>query len=142
MQFKRSIDNCKFANTTFPSNHTRNTQAMESSIIRRLETVEEEIFSAVASDGSSALATFTEKWTALQQDVNQALQAGHLSRKTQVLVFQTASIVSTLAESFKELQKGYSSLSVQFKDAMENIYSQVRCSCIYPLVQSAILILL
>ena len=60
---------------------------MEFSIIRQLETVEEEILAAVASDGSSAFAVFAEKWTTLLQDINQASQAGHLSRETQALVF-------------------------------------------------------
>ena len=95
---------------------------MEFSIIRQLKTVEEEMLAAVASNGSSALAVFTEKWTTLQQDIN---QAGHLSRETQALVFQTASIVNTLAESFVEIERTCIALSVQFKDDMQEIYARV-----------------
>ena len=95
---------------------------MEFSIIRQLETVEEEI---LAADGSSALAAFTEKWTTLLQDINQASQAGHLSRETQALVFQTASMVNTLAESFLEFEQTHIALSVQFKDDMQEIYARV-----------------
>ena len=99
---------------------------MEFSIIRRLETVEEEILAAVASDGSSALAVFTEKWTTLLQDINQASQAGHLSRETQVLGFQIASMVNTLAKSFAEFEQTHiAPLSVQFKDDMQEIYARV-----------------
>ena len=83
------------------------------------------MLAAVASNGSSALAVFTEKWTTLQQDINQASQAGHLSRETQALVFQTASIVNTLAESFVEIERTCIALSVQFKDDMQEIYARV-----------------
>ena len=96
---------------------------MESSIIFRLQIAEEEIFEAVASDGSSAI--FIEKWTALEQDINHALQAGCLSRETQSLVFQTASMISTIAESFLRLQKGYSSLSAQLTADLDEIFTQV-----------------
>lgn len=99
---------------------------MEFSIIRRLETVEEEILSAVASNGSSALAVFTKKWTTLLQDINQASQAGHLSREAQALVFQTASMVNTLAESFAEFEQTHIGLSVQFRDdRVQEIYARV-----------------
>ena len=99
---------------------------MELSIIRRLETVEKEILTAVASDGSSALAVFTEKWTTLLGDISQASQAGHLSCKTQALVFQTASMVNTLAESFVKFEQTHIALSVQFRDdCMQEIYAQV-----------------
>ena len=100
---------------------------MEFSISRRLETVEEEMRAAVASDGSSALAVFTEKWTTLLRDINQASQTGHLSRETQALVFQTASMVNTLAGSFVEFEQTHVALSVQFKDDMQEIYARV-CS--------------
>lgn len=99
---------------------------MEFSIIRRLETVEDEILAAVASDGSSALVVFTEKWTTLLRDISQASQAGHLSCETQALVFQTASMVNTLAESFVEFEQTHIALSVQFRgDRMQEIYAQV-----------------
>ena len=98
---------------------------MEFSIIRRLETVEDEMLAAVASDGSSALAVFTEKWSTLLQDINHASQAGHLSRETQALAFQTASMVNTLAESFVEFEQTHITLSKQFKDDMQEIYAQV-----------------
>ena len=98
---------------------------MEFSIIRQLRAIEEEVLAAVASDGSSALAVFTEKWARLLQDVNQASQAGHLNRETQALVFQTASMVNMLAESFVEIEQTCNALSVQFKDDMEEIYGRV-----------------
>ena len=79
----------------------------------------------LAADGSSGLAVFTEKWTTLLQDINQASQAGHLSRETQALVFQTASMVNTLAESFLEFERTHIALSVQFKDDMQEIYARV-----------------
>ena len=102
--------------------HSTFTCLMEYSIIRQLETVEEEM---LAADGSSALAVFTERWTTLLQDINQASQAGHLSRETQALVFQTASMVNTLAESFLEFERTHIALSVQFKDDMQEIYARV-----------------
>lgn len=103
---------------------------MESSIIRQLATAEEEIFVAVASNGSSA--AVAEKWTILQQDIIRALQVGHLSCKTQALAFRTASNVRTLAESLLELEQGHIALSAQLKDDMQDIF--VRVCSIYPIV--------
>ena len=97
---------------------------MESSIIRRLETVKEEIFAAAASDGSSA--AFTEKWTTLQQDINHASQTGRLSRETHALIFQTASMVCTLAEFFVKLERGHKALSSKLTSDLNEIFGQVR----------------
>ena len=53
------------------------------------------------------------------------------SRETQALVFQTASMVNTLAESFLEFEQTHIALSVQFKDDMQEIYARVCLSETY-----------
>lgn len=94
---------------------------MESSLIRRLETVEDEMFAAVASTSTA----FAEKWTTLQQDINHALQAGLLSCETQSLAFQTASMIRTIAESFLKVEQEHIALSVKLQDDVQDIYAQV-----------------
>ena len=96
---------------------------MESSIIHRLEIVEEEIFAVVASDESSV--AFAERWTTLQQDIDQALQAGHLSCETQALAFRIASNVKALAESFLESEQERIALSAKLTADLNVIFAQV-----------------